>query len=122
MSYGDPSSSSELGDQRPASLSFEDEGCYFTSRFETELSSVAASLEEDKNAAETRIAGVTASSSYPGKRYICTGNQSVRPPFPLRANTLMSSLGESGRKWFHLSKVNWSQKDEHRMIPLPRDV
>ena len=118
----DPSSSRQLRDQRPASLSFEDEGCYFTSLFETELSSVAASLEEDKNAAETQIAGLTTSSSYLGKQYICTGNQRVHPPFPFRANTLIASLGESGRKWFHLSKVNRSQKDGHCVIPLPRDV
>ena len=109
-SYGNPSSSSELRDQRPASLrpaslSFEDEGCYFTRLFETELSSVAASLEEDKNAAETQIAWLTTSSSYLGKQYICTGNKSVHPPFPFRANTLISGLGESGRKWLHLSKL-----------------
>lgn len=52
--YRNSSSSSELCDQSPAPLAFEGRGCYFTSLFETDLSSAASSLEKYKKMAETQ--------------------------------------------------------------------
>ena len=87
-------------DQRPAPLSSEGRGCYFTSLFETELSSVVASLEEYKNPAETQITGLTTYASYLGKKYVCTGNKSVHLSCFLLEQTLgyqvWGNWGENG--------------------------
>lgn len=74
--YSNSSSSSELCDQSPAPLAFEGRGCYFTSLFETDLSSVVSSLEKYKKMAETQNHWIGYIHELTWKTYVCTGNKS----------------------------------------------